>query len=142
MLFFKIGITVKVKDVFYQICNWGLLIHLAYKEVLLWIVWKLYLYLYTTQANIFRKEYTLFNIMLTEFFNQIIYVPVTKNLGMDVVNYDKYLDYLSLSQKLERLFNVQVCDWVYLSPPLLILHVLTFCIHMYFASLTLYSRAQ
>lgn len=80
--------------------------------------------------------------MLTEFFNQIIYVPVTKNLGMDVVNYDKYLDYLSLSQKLERLFNVQVCDWVYLSPPLLILHVLTFCIHMYFASLTLYSRAQ
>lgn len=36
---------------------------------------------------------------------------------MDVVNYDKYLDYLSLSQKLERLFNVQVCDWVYLSPP-------------------------
>lgn len=82
--------------------------------------------------------------MLTEFFNKIIYVPVTKNLnlGMDVVNYDKYLDYLSLSQKLERLFNVQVCDWVYLSPPLLILHVLTFCIHMYFASLTLYSRAQ
>lgn len=37
--------------------------------------------------------------MLIEFFNKIIYVSVIKNLnlGMDVVNYDKYLDYFFLS---------------------------------------------
>lgn len=52
--------------------------------------------------------------MLTKYLFK--YITKDLNLGTGVVNNVKYLDYLSLSQKLERLFNVQVCDWVYLSP--------------------------